>query len=330
MDTQIDQHRFEELTTMYRHELRVHCYRMLGSLQESEDLIQETMLRAWRHLHTYRGPGTFKGWLYKIATNACLDALKKRKKRELVTIPIPDGSPLHSEPFLPRERILVEPIPTSWIQNAIANPESQYLVQESIRIAFIVALQKLTPNQRAILILCDVLGWRAKEAANLFEISRSAVSSSLHRARENMRKGNVEMIGLSNNSPDGTDAQLLDQFVNAWESANINDLITLLSDGVAFTMPPASNWFKGLQSVRILLTTVLFAHKGPNLWRLLPTSANNQPSFGMYLRDPVTGNYQPHALQVLTIEGKKLVAATHFLYPHYLPHFGLPEFINGR
>ncbi len=327
MDFKIDQHRFEELTAQHRYELTVHCYHMLGSLQESEDLVQETMLRAWRHLHTYREQGSFKAWMYRIATNVCLDALKKRKEREPPTVPLPDAGPLQSEPPLALEKVWLEPMPSTWLDKTKANPETQYQLRESVRLAFMVALQTLPPKQRAVLILCDVLAWRAQETADLLEISLSAVNSALHRARAKLRKSHEEIGNPSQLSGDESVAQLFDRFVRAWETANMAELVTLLREDVVFTMPPATIWYKGISSVQTLLTTVLFASQSPNQWRLLPTSANDQPAFGLYMLDPDSGKFQPHSIQVLTIEKEKVADATHFLYPHYFARFGLPAFL---
>ena len=299
-------------------------------IQEAEDLVQDTLLRAWKYYHTYRGQGSLKAWLYRIATNTCIDALNKRAHREPPVVPLPDAGSLESEPALALEKMLVEPMPDSWLGQIVADPETQYRPRERVRLAFVVALQSLPPKQRAVLILREVLDLSAKEVAELLELTVSSVHSALHRARSNLHRVQAsETLGdLSLQPNDDAMAQLLERYVQAWESANVSELVALMSKDVAFTMPPASIWYRGRDKVYILFTEVLFPGQEPGIWRLVPTGANAQPAFGLFMLDGDTGKYHPYALQVLTVQKYRIVESRNFIYPDYFATFDLPTVLE--
>lgn len=316
----MNQTEFEELINPHLAEIKLYCYRMLGTVTDAEDALQETLLRAWRFIHTYRGEGTIRSWLYRIASNASLDALKQKSRKEVQIPALPEGDTIEPEgPLLPQKARL-EPLPDSWL--AVPNPdiETLYELRESVSLAFMVAIQLLTPNQRAVLILRDVLGMSARETAEILDLSIPAVNSALLRARKNLEKEYTVETPISNNT-----AVILNAYIQAWESGNVPELLSLLTNDVAFTMPPASIWFKGLTKIQTLFTSVLFRQPGIPLWKLLPTSVNGQPATGLYILNPESIIYHPYAIQVLTLRGDKIAEATNFLYPDQFPTFGFPK-----
>ncbi len=309
----------------YRGELRVHCYRMLGSLQDAEDMVQETLLRAWQKLDTYQGRASFRAWLYKIATNACLDALERRPRRVLPQTRQPASDP-HTPTASPiMEPIWLEPIPDDLLADVEAGPERRYEVRETISLAFMAALQILPPRQRAVLILCDVLDWRADETAKLLNLSVSAVNSLLHRARSSMAKHyqRRETYDLRAIPPDKQLSELLERYVHAWEDAQVDELVSLLKQDATFPMPPIPDWYQGQAAIRTFISTVVLRDAEVGDWHLVPTRANGQPAFGWYRRDGAV--YRPFAIQVLTIDGYLMSDITTFANPALFKPFGLPE-----
>ncbi len=328
------QDEFSGLAEPYRRELQVHCYRILGSLPEAEDLVQETLLRAWRRLDTYEGRASFRAWLYKIATNACLDALASRKRRQRLLPPAahPPADP-HTAIAPPvMEPVWLEPLPDDWLIEAAANPEARYTARESISLAFLAALQVLPPRQRAVLILSDVLDWRASEVAELLGITVSAVNSALHRARTTLARhyhhGGQESASPS--PPNERIRALLNQYVRAWETADVAGLVALLKRDAVFTMPPSPSWYRGRASVGAFVAATIFKDDGmfpgkaAGRWRLLPTRANGQPAFALYQRAEAGGAYYAFGMLVLMIEGEKLAEVMAFLTPSLPSLFGLP------
>ncbi len=326
-----DQHQFSALTEPYRRELQVHCYRILGSLQDAEDLVQETLLRAWRRLDTYEGRASIRAWLYKIATNACLDALDKRSRRVLPSMlsPATDAS----QPFTPPvdEPIWLEPLPDHLIVETASDPEARYSLHESVTLAFVAALQSLPPRQRAVLILRDVLDWRASEVADLLDLTVSAVNSALHRARVTLSR---HYHGSAAENVTGSPADdhvraLLDRYVSAWESADVAGLTALLKEDAVLNMPPSPSWYHGRDAIRAFLQSTIFGSvafpgSGAGRWRLTPTRANGQPGFGVYLRGP-SGAYAAFGIIVVAIDGDRVASITHFGAPTLLARFGLPD-----
>jgi RNA polymerase sigma-70 factor (ECF subfamily) len=325
-----DQEAFAGLVEPYRRELYVYCYRMLGSLQDAEDAVQETWLRAWRRLETFHHHISFRAWLYRIATNACLDMLEKRPRRTLPAAVYPVDNPRGPIAAPIEDPIWLEPLPDEWLADEAANPEARYLLQESISLAFLVALHLLPPRQRAVLILREVLDWRASEVAHLLGLTVPAVNSMLHRARTTLAKhyqaGGREALELK--PEDEAMRTLLNACVHAWETGNLAELIALLTDDAVLTMPPTPSWYQGREAIRTFLATSMFAGVGPRKgYRLIPTHANGQPALAIYRRTSADGAYLAYALQVLTIDRASghIAEVTHFMFPELFARFGLPS-----
>jgi len=319
----------------YRGELLLHCYRLLGSLHDAEDAVQETMLRAWRHFDTFtfKGPGSLRTWLYTIATHTSLDALKKRSPRTLPTAASPASDP--TRPVAPRgaEALWLEPFPDSWLASAeeqAENPEARYSRHESVSLAFLTALQLLPPRQRAILLLSDVLDWRAVEIAQLLEISVSAVNSALHRARVTLEKNySTEKREMAQVCPaDAATNALLSRYVHAWETDDIAGLVALLKEDAILSMPPIPSWYQGREAIRTILLGAVFQSGVQNRWRLYPTRANGQPAFVVYRVDEAKRSYRASSVHVVTLDGSRLprqiAQMTVFLGPSLVTSFGFP------
>jgi RNA polymerase sigma-70 factor (ECF subfamily) len=316
---------FERLTTRYRRELLVHCYRILGSFEEAEDVLQETLLRAWRRLASFEGRAPLRAWLYKIATHTALNAQAGRRRRSLPTATHRPADP--QAPLLaPNHEILwLEPLPDALLTASSASPEAIYDTHESVTLAFLAALQHLPGRQRAALILRDVLGWQATEVAELLDMSVIAVNSALQRARETMKARRPAIVtGAIVPATDERTATLLARYVQAWEAADTALLVTLLRDDAALTMPPVPSWYCGRAAIGAFFATQV-AGPARGRYRLVPTGANGGPAFGLYRRD-TAGVYQPYALQVLSISGDQ-IAAIH-AFParddRLFPRFSLP------
>lgn len=316
----------------YRRELLLHCYRLLGSLHDAEDTVQETMLRAWRHFDTFtdRGPGSLRTWLYTIATNTSLDALKKRSPRTLPTVASSVSDPLL--PVAPRsaETLWLEPFPDSWRAVATENPEARYTRYESVSLAFLTALQLLPPRQRAILLLSDVLDWRASEIAHLLEISIGAVKSALHRARVTLSK-NYQREPSEVVQSGRTDAimnSLLARYLQAWETDDVDGLVALLKEDATFSMPPVPSWYQGREAIRTMFLAAVFPSGVQKRWRLYPTRANGQPAVALYRADEATKSYRAFGIQVITLDDsrppKQIAEVTAFLGPEIVTSFGFP------
>lgn len=316
-----DETAFRALTEPHRRELQVHCYRMLGSFHDAEEAIQDTMLAAWRGLDKFDGRAALRTWLYRIATNQCLDALRAVRRRPAKQWDVPGIDP--PEPSRTNEVPWLEPYPDALLDSAInvpLGPEARYEQTESISLAFVTALQVLPPRQLAVLILRDVLGFHADEVAKLLDTTVESVKSCLKRARDGMQRRlpadtSHKPPPMGNSS--GEDA-IVTKFVSAYESADINALVALLTDDVFVSMPPVTLEYHGREVVGRFFDLVFRAV--PN-YALVRTRANGQPAFGIYRRSP-TG-LSAAGLFVLTLTGNKVRAITRFA-PAILPAFGLP------
>lgn len=328
-----DQHAFGHLTEPHRRELQVHCYRILGSLEEAEDLVQETLLRAWRRLDTYEGRASFRAWLYKIATNVCLDELASRKRPRrslpphLYSAADPESPPASPLP----EPIWLEPLPDDLLAEVEESPEARYTQRESVTLAFLIALQTLPPRQRAVVILCDVLDWRASEAAEGLGLTVSAVNSALHRARVTLAKHYPDRETVSTTF-DADTRDLLERYLRAWEAADVSTLVGLLKEDAVFAMPPMPTWYRGREAIRIALQRVAFAGDAAEArrrWRVVLTQANASPALAVYQRGEA-GHYQALGLQVVRVRDGAIMAATFFLRPEVFPRFNLPPELPAR
>jgi RNA polymerase sigma-70 factor, ECF subfamily len=289
---------FERRTDPFRRELLVHCYRMLGSVHDAEDLLQETMLRAWRARERFdAGRASLRTWLYRIATNACLSALESRSRR-----PLPSGmvSPTDDPeaPMIPRQEVpWLQPFPDAMLGAEREDPATALATRGSLRLAFVAAMQYLPPRQRAVLILRAVLDWSAAEVAGALDTTPAAVNSALQRARARLEEVGVDEDQIDEPS-DPDRRALIDRYVTAFENADVVALERLLTDDAVLEMPPVLNWFVGREAYGRFIAH-LFAMRGSD-WRMVPTAANGQPAVAAYLRGR-NGAYHVHTLQVFTV-----------------------------
>jgi RNA polymerase sigma-70 factor (ECF subfamily) len=320
----LDERAFQELVETYRKELQAHCYRMLGSTQDAEDVVQEALLSAWRGLDEFEGRSSLRAWLYAIATNACLSVLRReRRRREIAPPPEPPGQP--PPPSRTSEPVWLEPYPDSLLEDVpdrAPGPEARYGTRESIQLAFIAALQSLPPGQRAVLVLRDVLGFRAAEAADVLGTSEDSVSSALRRARARMEDVRPsEQVALPG-SP--AERDLVGRFADAFESGDVSAVVALLSEDARLTMPPEPFEYRGRAAIAGFLSTVPAAG-ALERFLLVPTRANGQPAFGCYLRDRHGGPARAYGLMVLTVGADAVTAITGFPDTSVFRCFGLPR-----
>jgi RNA polymerase sigma-70 factor, ECF subfamily len=317
-----DEEAFRELTDPYRRELQLHCYRILGSVQDAEEMLQETLLAAWRGLEAFEGRASVRAWLYRIATNRCLNALRARSRRPrevqaMADMPEPTrrAEPLWLEPY---PDVLLEDIP-----DRSAGPATRYEARESIELSFIVALQHLPPRQRAALVLRDVLGFRTAEVAEMLDTGEGSVKGALQRARATLG----EMVPADRDRAPGPNSdrerQLVGRFADALQSDDVDAIVALLTDDALVTMPPQPLVYQGREAIGALLR-----QRAPlrgRALRVVPTRANTQPAFGCYLPDAHTAIARPYSLIVLTLEGDAIAQMTWFAADTgVFRHFGLP------
>ncbi len=311
-----DEDAYAALVEEHRASLHAHCYRMLGSVPDAEDALQEALLGAWRGLSRFEGRSSLRTWLYTIATNACLKAIERRPKRVMPVDFGPSG-----DPHVDLDEPLVESV---WVG---PYPADRYEQRESIELAFIVALQHLPARQRAVLILRDVLGFSGAEVAEALEMSPAAVYSALQRAHRGVdervpqqsQQATVAALG------DARLRSLVERYVDAWERADVNALVDLLTEDVTITMPPYRTWFAGRDAV------LTFLRKTPLRgvrWRVLPSTANGQLGFATYLISEETGRYEWHSMEVIGLRGDRIADITAFLDPDGYRLFDLPPTLS--
>jgi RNA polymerase sigma-70 factor, ECF subfamily len=311
------EHRLEQ----YRRELTGYCYRMLGSPFEAEDAVQETMLRAWRGFERFEGRAALRSWLYRIATNVCLDMLNGRTRRarpmDLGGAQTPEAANLNTLP----EVTWIEPIPGSLLGKD--DPADLTMARETVRLAFVAALQHLAPRQRAVLILCEVMRWKAKEVAELLDTSVASVNSALQRARATLESSDVGPSDLAPESMDEARRELLDRYVHAFEAYDMDALTSLIQEDASQSMPPYDMWLRGRADI---LTWWFGPGIGCQGSRLVPTvTANGSVAFGQYKPSESGSGHEPWALQVLEFADGRIVEFTFFLSTERLfPLFGLP------
>jgi RNA polymerase sigma-70 factor, ECF subfamily len=317
-----DRTAFDTLVEPYQRELLVHCYRMLGSVHDAEDLVQETLIRAWEKRATFTSPGSYRAWLYRIATNLCLNVLSRNPRRILPSSRYPATDPSLPLPKDVREPIWLEPFPDELLAGPYTDPEAHTLLHERITLAFLVAIQHLTPTQRAILLLREVLEWDARETAEWLNLSVPAVNSALQRARRTLL--HLHASPPVPFAPSSAQIQsLLDRFVALWEQGDIPGLVALLREDARFSMPPIPAWFQGRAAITTFFQTTTFTY--PGKWRLLPTYANASPAFGVYRWHAEAGVYQLFGLLVLEMMGEQVAHMVAFLELSSLLPFALPD-----
>ena len=295
---------FAELVAPYRDELQAHCYRMLGSLHDAEDVMQESLARAWRSVGRLDERGFVRAWLYTIATNRCLTAIDQRRRREL-PVDVTPGTPATEISWL-------EPYPG-------ISPETQYLARESVELAFVAALQHLTAMQRAVLILREVLGFSAAEVAGQLGTSTASVNSALQRARKAIDSAGPTQQAVLRDLGDVAVADIVTRWTDAWQAGDVDAIVAMLAADARYSMPPLPQWYRGRDEIRA------FLRQGPlqSRWRFLPAIANSQLAFGTYLWEDAAGAYVPGGLDVLTLREGRVAEVVAFLSADFT-RFGLP------
>jgi RNA polymerase sigma-70 factor (ECF subfamily) len=322
-----DQDAFARLIEPYHAQLRAHCYRMLGSLADAEDALQETLLRAWRSLPRFEGRSSLKAWLYTIATNASLRAIEQRPKRVLPIDYAPAADPRHGRVDPVNEPVWLEPYPDAGLPEGLAGPDARYEQREGVELAFIAALQHLPARQRAVLILRDVLGFSARETAAMLETTPVSIDSALRRARKSADKRLPSQAQQQTLRFLGNDelSRLVERYVAAWEQNDVDALVSMLTEDARLAMPPRPSWYSGREHFAAYVRRYLVT---PSIhWRLVRTSANGQPAAAAYLWVEQAGAFMPHGLQVLTLRGDEIEEVMAFRTPDVFPAFGLPASI---
>jgi RNA polymerase sigma-70 factor (TIGR02960 family) len=314
---------FRELTETHRRELQLHCYRILGSAQDAEDMVQETLLAAWRGLDAFEGRASVRSWLYRIATNRCLNALRARSRRPREVTVMADAL----EPTRHIEPVWLEPYPDVLLEavpDRDAGPAARYEARESVELSFIAALQHLPPRQRAALVLADVLGFRTAEVADLLDTGEASVKGALQRARATLRARLPAADRERAPRPDSAaERELVGRFADAVHSGDVDAIVALLTDDAVVTMPPQPLEYQGRAAIAAFMRHRAELRGVP--MRLVPTRANTQPGFGCYLPDPHAAIARPYGLFVLTLEGDAIGAITWFADTGLFRHFGLPR-----
>jgi RNA polymerase sigma-70 factor (ECF subfamily) len=323
---------FAQVVEPYQRELQVYCYRFLGSMADAEDALQDTLLSAWQGLAGFEGRASLRTWLYRVATSRCLDALRVARRRPPVSEPPAEMKTLEPpEPTRLGELLWLEPYPDTLLDELADHapgPEARYETMESVSLAFITVVQLLPPRQRAVLILRDVLGFHASEAARMLDTSEESVTSALKRARATLERHQRSAAPREPAPPPGSAAEqrLVGQLTRAFETADVDGIVAMLAKDVWVTMPPLPLEYQGRELVAQFLRATAFR---PG-WtaRLITTRANGQPAFGFYVRDPHSGRFYTVGLLVLTLSGTRISAMTRF-DPATLPRFGLPVTLSG-
>lgn len=321
-----DHDAFQQLAECHRRELRLHCYRMLGSIHDAEDAVQESLLRVWRGLGDFEGRASFRNWLYKIATHACLNMLAARQRTSRL-LPHDIGPPAQALPQEPATEIAwLDPYPDESTADVSSNepgPDARYERHEAVQLAFVAAVQRLPPLQRAVLLLRDVLGWSAAEAASLLDTSVASITSALQRARATMET-TYDASGRSAARPDERQRELLDRYVAAWETADLDSFVALLKEDAILSMPPYREWLLGPDAIGSLFAFACSRYGGRGAFRLMRTAANGQPAFAIYSQNGATGDFVAHSIQVISLHQDRVAVIVNFRKPELFDFFGLP------
>ena len=319
---------FQDLVGPYQRELRAHCYRVLGSLADAEDALQETLVTAWRSLPGFEGRASIRTWLYRIATTRCLNLRRSASRRPAMNLNAPGVQP--PEPTRLGEVVWLEPYPDLLLEelpDSAAGPEARYETRESVSLAFVTALQLLPPRQRAVLILRDVLDFPASEAAAILDTTEQSVTSALKRARATVAR-ELPAAGAPAPPRPGSPAEqaLVARLVGAFEAGDVDGIVALMTDDAWVRMPPVPLEYQGRDLARRFFATVAF--RPGRRYRLIPTRANRQPAFAVYLHDPRSGLAHASGLLVVTLAGDRISAITRF-ENSVLPAFGMPRTLTG-
>ena len=322
-----DRDAFAAVAGFYRRELEIHCYRMLGSPEDAEDVVQETLLRAWRRRETFRGRATVRAWLYGIATNACLDVLEKRSRRLLPPAVTGPADPFAAPPPPTSEVGWLEPYPDRLLDEIVDSgdgPHEAIVARETIELAFLVAIQHLPPRQRAVLILRDVLGWSARQVAEMVDTTVIAGNSALQRARETLRQ-HLPAQRSDWSRPEMSDADersLLERYMAAWDRSDVDGLVALLAEDARVAMPPTPAWYAGREAIGVFLANLPLAPKAPHHIHV-PTRANRQPAFGVFVADADGAPPRPIGLSVLRLADGLIAEIDIFLQPELVERFAI-------
>ena len=319
-----DEGAFAELTLPLERELQVHCYRMLGSLDDADDALQETLLRAWRRLDRFQPRAPFRAWLYRIATNVCLTMLERRARRSEVALAVEkEGEPMHLDPY--PDELLDELTPGG------DGPDAAVVKQESVELAFVAAVQVLPPRQRATLLLRDVIGYTAAEVAPMLETTVAGVNSALQRARVTLeRERAVGRVTREHATADATTEQaLVGRLIDAWQDADVPSIVALLTKDALLTMPPLPYRYEGAEEIGAFFADM---PRGGQLdrFRLLSVRANRQPALAAYYRGGDERGYQPHSVFVLAIDGEAIASIVRFGGSTLFARFGLPPTLDDE
>src|SRR5512133_1291703 len=322
MSAAVDEAAYLRLVEAHRRELHAHCYRMLGSVQDAEDALQEALLRAWRGLPKFEGRSSLRSWLYRIATNACLTAIERRPKRVLPLEhgPATDPASEIGPPLV--ETVWVEPYPDEGLEE-LAAPEARYDARESVELAFIAALQHLPATQRAVLILREVLGFSAREVAETLDTTTASVNRALQRARaavedrtpQRSQQETLRSLG------DERVRELVERYVDAWARGDVDALRALLAEDAVFSMPPWASWWRGGERIAHMAEHAVEACATA---RTVPVRANGEEGIAYYSEDEETGRFKAQAIDVITFEGSRIKEVTAFVAPQAFASFGLP------
>jgi RNA polymerase sigma-70 factor (ECF subfamily) len=326
-----DREAFQALTELYRWELQVHCYRMLGSLHDAEDLVQETFLRAWRSIGRFEGRTSVRNWLYRIATNASLNAIARRRGTKRI-LPESYGPPAeHAPEGAPITEVAwLEPYPDALLEGVAdtePGPEARYEQHEAVQLAFVAAIQHLPARQRAVLLLRDVLGWSAAETAGLLDTSVASVNSALQRARATLEQRVPSEDDSSHAAPDDRQRAILMRYLTAWEGADLEGFVALLHEDAVLNMPPWPQWYRGRAAIRATFTWAWQHTEWPV--RLVPVAANRQPGFAVYRRQHGGRVLNANAIWLFTFQHDEIATMTGFLDPKLFAAFGLPPTVSA-
>ena len=322
-----DERAFAALTDPYRRELQLHCYRILGQVQDAEDAVQETLLAAWRALDSFEERSTLRSWLYRIATNRCLNMLRDSGRRPAPALGSSGLPFIPTEPTRYAEALWLEPYPDALLEDipdASAGPDARYETREAVSLAFLTALHRLPPRQRAVLVLRDVLGFSAAEVADMLETTQTSVNSALIRARSTVDELGPRFPDRAPLPHSTQEQELVARFVDAFERGEVEPIVALLTEDAWLTMPPEPGEYQGHTAIGHFLANA-FTGNWDHPHRLIATRANTQPAFVHYAKDPHTDIGRALSLFVLTLDGSHISHITRFPVAGALPHFGLPR-----